>query len=215
MSHNAIEPVVAHFLRSLMQARSLASAAHQWLDPNFGPRSPLFSPSHTYALIELAFLRSFLAWESFLEESFLLYILGKKPRHRKLARKRYVLPAGHKHAQTFLLPEGGSYAEWDKPDKVLARANKLLRGGEPFESAISPRRNTLLDMHAIRNALVHRSDTSRLSFEKVARNSLGTLPPNITVGSYLDTLLPHSTPPLTQLEAYLVAIEKAADQIAR
>lgn len=215
MPHTAIEPVIADFIGNLKQTRGLAHAAHQWLDPALGPRSPRFSPSHRYALVELAFLRSCLAWESFLEETFLLYILGKKPRRRKLPRKRYIFPVGQQHARNLLLPEGGTYAEWDKPDKVLTRAKRLLRGGEPFESAISPRRNTLLEMQTIRNAIAHRSQSSQLSFEKLARNMLGTLPPGLTVGSYLDTLLPHSSPPMTQFDSYLDAIEGAAAVIAR
>lgn len=129
MAHSAIEPVASDLYGYLKQSRSLASAARQWLNPAFGPTKPKFSPTYRSTLIEVAFLRSFLAWESFLEESFLLYLLGKKPRKRRRPPKRYVTPRDREHALTLMLPEKGrDFVMWDNPDQVRVHRGSFPQG---------------------------------------------------------------------------------------
>ena len=215
MTHVAIEPVASDLRLSLRQSRGLASAARQWVNPALGPRRPAFSSAHRCTLVELAFLRSFLAWESFLEETFLLYVLGKKPRSRKHPRKRFILPRDREHALELLLPEGRrDYVMWDNPEVVLARAKRFLKDGEPFQNALSPRLNALKEMQTIRNAIAHRSIVSQQKFSNLVRDRLGTLPLGITVGVYLETPIPSSTPPTLQLDRYLQEIEAGALAIA-
>lgn len=215
MAHSAIEPVASDLYGYLKQSRSLASAARQWLNPAFGPTKPKFSPTYRSTLIEVAFLRSFLAWESFLEESFLLYLLGKKPRKRRRPPKRYVTPRDREHALTLMLPEKGrDFVMWDNPDQVRVRAGRFLKDGEPFETAISAHLNVLKEMQVVRNAIAHRSLTSQQRFLTLARSRLGTASLGLTVGEYLDIPIPLSAPPLLQFDRYLAEIEATAQAIA-
>ena len=68
-------------------------------------------------------------------------------------------------------------------------------------------------MKTVRNAIAHDSASARDKFEEMVRNELKTLPPNTTVGSFLLTTKPKTTPPISFFESYLDSIIKVADEI--
>lgn len=162
--------------------------------------------------MELAFLRAFLAWETFLEESFILYLLGQKP-PRGRAPRRYAFPPNRRAAVEWVLPEHRDYAEWGVAADVRNRAERFFRGGRPFASVLRSMQNLLDDTRTIRNAVAHESTSALQKFEKLARSKLGALPPNLTIGGFLGMNMPGSTPPLSFLEFYVAKIEFAAKQI--
>jgi hypothetical protein len=161
-------------------------------------------------MIELAYLRAFLAWESFLEESFILYMLGKKPPRGSGAR-RYALPPNRQLAHEFAA-EGAAYARWEAP-KVTARANKFFENGYPFTPALAGHQAALEQATTIRNAIAHGTANTQLKFEKLARDKLGSLPSGMTVGVFLDTAIPNESPPRSFFEFYLEEIEAIANRI--
>ena len=66
------------FARTLDEARDLAEDANKWsLPPQPGRRAQI-TVARRDILTEVAFLRAFTGWEVFLEETFLLYLLGHK-----------------------------------------------------------------------------------------------------------------------------------------
>jgi len=73
--------------------------------------------------------------------------------------------------------------------------------------------NVLEEARTIRNAIVHESMSAQEKFENLARTKLGVLPPNLTVGRFLVTIVPTSAPPISFLEFYVGKIEFAAQQI--
>lgn len=79
-------------------------------------------------MTEMAFLRAFLAWEVFMEESFILYLNGQRaPRGRAL--RRHAFPPNLRTAMEWVIPEGRSYASWTIPDHISTRAERFFRGG--------------------------------------------------------------------------------------
>lgn len=161
-------------------------------------------------MVELAFLKSFLAWERFLEESFVLYLLGKRaPRGRK--PHRFAVPPDTRAARD-LISGNRPYAKWDG-GATLERANVFFRGGRPYTTAIEPRRHLLHEAQTIRNAIAHESQRARQQFETLVRTKLGTLPPKATVGIFLTTAVPGSVPAQSFLEYYLYGMESVACQI--
>jgi hypothetical protein len=163
-------------------------------------------------MIEIAFLRAFLAWEVFIEQSFILYLCGQKaPRGR--APRRYAFPPKQETAHLWVIPERRSFAEWTDPQDVSGRAERFFRDGRPFAPILRGNLNLLGEAKTIRNSIAHTSHSARLKFENLVRLKLTTLPSNFNVGSFLGTTVPGSTPPISFLEFYITRIEIAAQQI--
>jgi hypothetical protein len=163
-------------------------------------------------MTELAFLRAFLAWEAFLAESFVLYIAGHRP-PRGRTPKRYTFPPSLKTATDWVIPEGREYAEWTAVSAVITRAQRFFEHGGPYAEVLANNRNTLSESKIIRNAIAHASATAQEKFEKLVRDKIKNLPPHFSVGAFLGSTVPKSSPPQSFLEYYLGRIELAARRI--
>lgn len=212
MGHRNLRTVLTEFLRSLRECSRLSLDAYRWSSPASSGARPHITRKRRDDMTEMAFLRAFLAWEIFVEESFILYLSGQRP-PRGRAPNRYAFPPNQKTAKEWLVPEGRDYAEWSVPTQVSARAERFFEGGRPFVSVLRGNQNALDEVRIIRNAIAHKSVSARKKFERVVRTKLGTLPPDLTVGSFLGTTAPGSAPPVSFLEFYVAKIDLAAHQI--
>jgi len=211
VAQRQLHVVLGEFRRTVKQCRRFADDAHDWALPASGP---LISATRRDSIIELAFLRGFLAWESFLEESFILHMLGKQPKKGK-APHRYVMPPSRKAAFS-LTADGRGYAKWEVASEVATRATRFFRDGRPYTAPLRAAQTRLDEARTLRNAVAHRSETAQKNFEALARNQLGgTLPPGLTVGGFLNTPRAASTPPESFLEHYLGSLQLVAEQIVR
>jgi hypothetical protein len=163
-------------------------------------------------MTETAFLRAFLGWEAFLEESFVLYLSGKKP-PRGRGPSRYTFPPTIEKAREWVVPEGHHFARWNLAADVASRAERHFKSGGPFASVLRSNQNILEDARVIRNAIAHDSASAYDRFERVVRTALTTVPPRLTVGGFLNTVVPRSNPPISYLEFYIGKIHFAAQQI--
>ena len=77
MGQRRLQTVLADFARSLQDCRQLAADAYTWAAPGARGAHPYLSQRRRDSLVEMAFLRAFLAWEVFVEESFVLYLAGR------------------------------------------------------------------------------------------------------------------------------------------
>jgi hypothetical protein len=213
MGQRKLRTVLADFLRSLQECRQLADDAHRWSLPGANGKRPYISRKRRDSIAEIAFLRAFLAWETFVEVSFILYLSGQKP-PRGRAPYRYTFPPNQKAAIDWVVPEGRDFAKWTHPSLVSGRAERFFRDGRPFAPALRGNQNVLDEARLIRNAITHESGSAREKFENVARTRLGgTLPAKLTLGGFLGTIVPNSAPPISFLEFYVGKIEFAAQQI--
>src|SRR5207244_4021050 len=150
------------------------------------------------------YLRAFLAWEAFLEESFILFLMGMHaPRGRPAFR--YSFPPSRRMAEEWCT-EGRPYAKWDEGN-VIRKAKRFFRNGYPFSPVLEASQHGLERARTIRNAVAHESADVRQKFEGVVRHELGVLPPRTTVGSFLTTPQPGAAPPQSFLESYIKTIE--------
>jgi hypothetical protein len=196
------------FRRTLRDCRDFAADAYRWSLPGANPH---ISRKRCDSIIELAFLRAFLAWETFLEESFVLYLLGHKPPRGRVPH-RFTFPPNRKFAEQWVIPEHRPYATWNAAS-VIDRAQRFFRDGRPFTNALRANQSLLDESKIIRNAMAHKSRTAYDKFENLVRIKLGTLPLNLSVGNFLGTIIPGSSPPLSFLEFYLNKIEFIGEQI--
>ena len=163
-------------------------------------------------MTEHAFLHSFLAWETFLEESFVLYLAGQNP-PRGRAPHRYVFPPNLQMATEWVVPEGRDYATWTIATHVANRAQRFFRDGRPYTPVLRNNQNTFDELRILRNAIAHASVNVQIRFQKLVRNKLGTLPPRLTVGAFLWMIVPGTNPPISFMEYYLGKIDFAARQL--
>lgn len=157
----------------------------------------------------MAFLSAFQAWEVFIEESFVLYLWGRRP-PRGGAPRRYAFPPNYETATTWVVPEGRPFAEWTDASRVIGRAERFFKAGQPFASVLRGNQHLLEEMRSVRNAVAHKSESARARFENLVRRRVGILPPNLTVGAFLGTTVPGVAPPTSFLESYVGGIDLAA-----
>lgn len=205
-----LKTVINDFSKCVRESRGLASDAFSWSVPTPPATVPLIDSKRRDSLTELAFFRVFSAWEAFLEEAFILYMLGQQaPRGRKI--QRYGFPPNEGAAYEWVA-DGRDYAKWS-PDHVKPRAKRLFKDGRPFEAALSSHHNLLFQVKTVRNAIAHDSASARKKFEDLVRNELTAVPHSATPGSFLLTIKPRETPPITFLEFYFKEIKRVADRI--
>ncbi|MDX6531686.1 MAG: hypothetical protein QOH41_3976 [Blastocatellia bacterium] len=212
--HVHLETVLLALMRRLNESERLSAYGDRWVSYPF-TRPPKFTVKHRDHLAEIAFLKSFIAWEMFLEESFVLYLLGKKAPmaarpHRKL------VPSNRNVAEKLFIPEKRKYANWSVTDFIVERAEKCFQAGtEPYSSALTTYNSRLTQIKSIRNAIAHASSSTQESFKKIARDRLivGVYPAGLTVGGFLSTTVPATHPPESFLENYLATLRLAATDI--
>ncbi len=212
MAQRRLRTVLADLLRNLKECRRLAIDAHKWSLPGAHGTRPYISQKRRDSMVEIAFLRAFLAWEIFVEESFILYLCGQSPPSGR-APRRYAFPPNQRFAIQWVIPERRHFAEWTDPQEVIGRAGRFFHNGRPFEPVLRSNIHVLGDARTIRNAIAHMSLSARLKFENLVRAKLTTLPSKLTVGGFLGTSVPGATPPISFLDYYVDRIEFAARQI--
>jgi len=212
MAPRSLANVLGDFQRSLRESSRLANDAYRWSQPLQPGVRPQISQKRRHAITELAFLTSFLAWEIFLEHSFILYLMGKGA-PRGPAPVRYAFPPSLSAAIDWVA-EGKEYAQWTSPPHVRGRAERFFRNGRPFAVALRSNQNVLEEAQIIRNAIAHKSANAQKKVERIVRARMGgVLPPNITTGKFLGTTVPGSAPPISFLDFYLERLESCAVQI--
>ena len=208
MARRQLRSVRREFEVTLEDCKRFANDAFLWASPGSVPHITI---KRRDALVELAFFRMYLAWEVFLEEAFILYLLGSKVRGRK-APHRFSFPPNEKAAREWIIPELQHYAKWDA-QRVAARALRFFGNGYPFAQVLRGKRSLLEDSRTIRNVVAHGSENARGKFEAFLRRQTQTLPVGSTVGAFLGTTVAGSSPPTSFLETYLSELEFMASKI--
>jgi len=161
-------------------------------------------------IVEMAFLRIFVAWESFLEESFIRYAVGAaSPSGYTL--NALIHPQNIGHALELVL-SGRDYVPWNSASEVTRRSALYFQDGEPYRSALETAATELDEMNTIRNRITHKSINSKSNFNAFIRRKFGHGVRGMTPGRFLLTL-PSSPPPNTFLDYYIEVIRVASNMI--
>lgn len=168
-------------------------------------------PTYQKALIyELAFLRCFLAWEVFLEETFYAYML-QKPAPDGTVFTRYISPRDEQHARDIIRGER-RFATWSRGADVIKRAELFFERGEPFSSGLGAAGGDLADMVVVRNRIAHQSGTAKTKFLDLVRRKHGSVPRGTSAGRFL--LGTDATATTNRFEAYLRVVSAVSRVVA-
>jgi len=127
-----------------------------------------------HSIYELSFLKMFLAWEFFLEKSFILYMLGKET-DNGYKPNRYVSPKDENHAYE-LIKGGRSFPDWLSVDFIKEKSGLFFENGNPFKDILCNDQNINQDlrmMKTIRNRIVHISQKTKDEFSKILKDEFG------------------------------------------
>ena len=145
-------------------------------------RKPPLKPKYVFLIVELSFLKIYLAWEQFLEDSFVRYMMGGTTKSGFKIRS-YVNPKNMVHARE-IINEGRNYSKWDYDDVIRKTSHFFVNGG-PYKRTLQPMFSYLKEMSDIRNSIAHGSNYSIERFKSIVRSKIKYAPPNITPGEFL------------------------------
>lgn len=130
-------------------------------------------------ITEAAVLKMYIAWERYLEQSFLSYLMGF-PSTTGLAIASFLAAPTIEHANRVVIGTQ-KYVDWGNPDIVTRLANLYFPNGAPFVPAVAAITSDLFDLRAVRNAAAHLSTTTSTQLDAVALRRLGHPITNVTV----------------------------------
>jgi hypothetical protein len=195
------------FRDSIVSINGLIASAHA----TDAAGNNLWTSDETVFITESAFLKMFIAWESFLERSFILYLTGNLSITGKTVT-RYASPIDEEHAHHILIGVM-KYVDWSNPDIIRKFAKLYFDSGEPYESAISSIFSDLMDLRTIRNSSAHISSTTAKNLDGLASRKLKKPSAGIKVYDLILALDP-DIPGNTILKSYQDILDTAAELIA-
>lgn len=181
MSRIKINTVLKIFHREIQKSLSLARDLTNFKEFRGGKYRSIHKRT-VYLLVENLFLKLFLSWEQFLEQTFIRYMCGAKT-SSGYSPRRFVQPPSLEHAINFI-KRTRPYADWTVWSEVIARAELCFYKGSPFTDA-SGGEAQLDEMRIIRNRIAHSSRHSEEKFQETVLQKLGYTPRGMVPGRLL------------------------------
>lgn len=196
------------FQTDVAQCDSLISGAHR-VD---AAGVSLFTPLDREQITIAAFLNFYVAWESYLEASFVAFMVGT-PTTSGAVPGRYAMPPDVSAAQRMLIGIN-KYFDYGNHDFLRKIAKIYFPNGYPFEPHISSISSDLADLKTMRNASAHLSSTTNASLEALAQRIFSRPCPGINLYVLLTSLDPRAGNGITVYLSYKAKVLTAAELIA-
>ena len=161
-----------------------------------------------YEIVELSFIKIFIAWEQFLEAIFIRHLVSRG----NSRVKSYINAKSLNHAYQ-IVKENRPYPDWTNRDTVLRKANLFLKNGEPYKTTLNSISSDLEDIKTIRNSIVHMSNNSQEKLKSLIRSSLSMSPSGISAGKFLLNI--KNKPGENYIEHYSNILISAAKDISK
>lgn len=135
------------------------------------------------SIIEHCFMNIFLAWENFLEESFVLYMCDAEDLQGN-KYTRYSNPKDDEHAYG-LLKGTKQYPDWTTISNINLLANLYFENSGPY-NLLNSNPVEFQHMKTIRNRISHISKDSKRKFNNFTNSQIAIT--NLTAAAFLSTL---------------------------
>lgn len=164
-------------------------------------------------VVESAFLRVFIAWETFLEDIFIKYMMGEQPLITPIAN-RYANPIDIKHAKSFLLgPNTRPFVDWSTPDTIRNLSTIYFGNTNILNTTISSIYTDFLNLKTIRNAAAHMTSSTGGKLDVLASNIMRSPQVGIRPASLLLWIDPLPPTPNTVFYNYIQLLDTSAELI--
>lgn len=134
------------------------------------------------ALYEIAYLRVFLLWEDFLEQSFIRYLCGY-PCTLGPAVLRVARFGSLSDAEGAILGTN-DWVTWANPNRVVSRSQQYINSGF-HEAVLKSNLSRLGAFNSVRNRIAHRSAYARHQFDLATTLLVGRRFPGSSAGIFL------------------------------
>ena len=164
-------------------------------------------------LYEMAFLRTFVWWESFIEQTFIRYLAGYTSKIGiavALGGVSYSPTVGHAEARIL---GSRDYALWHNPSVVVRRSQKFF-SSSPVETVLMSNMARLEALASIRHRIAHSNNDARRKFDAATMALGGKRYRGSRAGSFLRDFYTNSTLPVRWLDQLGTELQNLAAQIA-
>lgn len=134
-------------------------------------------------IIEQAFIKVFIEWELFLENSTIAYTLGECST-KGVSLKCYIFPKDEEHANQ-LIKGAALYPDWSNMEAVIELEKSLFEDGFPYVRALQGFSSKYKEMKKVRNHIAHQSIKSSEAFKSLIRGVLSASDVGITPAEFL------------------------------
>jgi hypothetical protein len=133
---------------------------------------------------ETALLKLVIGSEQFFEDSLGLYVTGVRTDSGYRPRRLKRLDASLAHTLEVLRGDQ-EFIGWSDPNIIIGRAQRWLRGGEPFYTPLSAASQLLAFTKKMRNVVAHESESAAGKYARATRGLYGALPARLAPGAQL------------------------------
>lgn len=170
-------------------------------------------PTRLEYLYEMAYLRIFVSWESFLEQAFLRYLCGYTSRVGVAAPvPGQAFQSTLANAERAVLG-GQQYVLWHNPARVIQRARQFF-GSSPIETVVLSNSTRLEHLAAVRHRITHAQQDARSKFDTATMTIAGRRYRGGRPGAFLRDEDASATPAPRWLEQLGREFQGLAAQIA-
>lgn len=198
---------LSEFRAGIAQTNNFISMAYE----HNANGNEIFDSSKKEFVITSAFLKMFIYWESFIEESFSKYLTGELSIDGT-GVTCYISPNNREHALKILIGTQ-KYVDWANHEIVRRLAMLYLENGDPIASNIASISSELSDLKTVRNAAAHLSSTTRHQLDALSSRVLKRSITNTDVATFIMQLHPLDSNK-TVLQYYQNLLDIAAENIA-
>ena len=197
---------ITEFRNSVQENNGNIISAHQ-VDPN---GNYIINQKMRVLITEASFLRIFISWEKFLEQSFIKYVTGKKSINNNKVYT-YLKRVDFDRAAD-ILKGTNKYLDWSNPDITLRLANLYFGISNPYSDNLNSIKSDLYDLRTIRNAAAHFSTTTSNSLDGLASRILGEEQSEVNVAEFILETIPGSSQII--VDYYINILDITAENIA-
>ena len=166
-------------------ATSLIGISNVFFDNQVNYANEFYSSDIHACVINGAFLMMFMAFEEFLEKSFICYMLGQSGVNNKTFLS-FVNPKSDEHAYK-ILRGLSSYPDFTNRETILKLANNFFENGGTY-IVLDTFGKTFDEIKKIRNAITHISLESAKNFFDMVRLKIGALPTGYDTVIFLNSV---------------------------
>lgn len=161
---------------------------------------------------ESAFLKVFIAWETFVESCFIDFLLNE-PSIQNNRPAKWANPIDREHAHQ-LLRGTQKYVDWANPEIVKRLSKIFFHQGYVFNQHLGAINSDLLDLKTIRNSAAHLSSSTSTQLDGLSSRLLNQNCQNYTAYKLLFSNKPNTAPMKAVIEYYIELLDVTAENIA-
>jgi len=165
------------------------------------------------AVAEAAFLRMFMSWEGFLEESFLRYLIGAKAPCGYCPRRLVSVTKIETARSLVCANRTVGYVRWNVAAEVRNRAKTYFIDGEPYWGALASTTSEINEMNIVRNRITHDSHIAQERFGELITDAYGYRIKGMTPGRFLLSPMKGLSKSMRNLNRYATILQGASARI--